>query len=435
MQQPGSRAPAGRRVRLGWCLYDWANSAFATIVLAGILPVYFVRIVPEAGARLPLVNHTLKASVLWSYSVSLSMFLVAVAAPYVGALGDRSGRHPELWAGFCLLGSLATSLLALAGYGDYFLAAGLFILANWAFAAGNIFTNAYLPAFSGDEDIDRLSAYGFGLGYIGGGIALLLAVILIYYPGLVGLAGRGAGTRAGFVLAGLWWAGFGMLSFSLMRGSLRMPPSKAVPHGLVRYARLFAELKRYPDLLLFLVAFLIYNDGIQTIITVSAIFARDVLGLSTGTVLGCFLMVQFVAMPGSLLFALVAERLGTKRAIGLSLLVFMGITVYAFFIDTALEFWIMGFAVALVLGGSQTASRSLFGSMVPRGKYAEFFGFYTLSHKFSSIMGPFLFALIADATGSERASILVLNILFLAGLALLLKVDVFRGRSRAREEG
>ena len=429
MQQTGTP-----RARLGWCLYDWANSAFATIVLAGILPVYFVRIVPETGAVLPFVDHTLQASVLWSYSVSLSMFLVAVAAPYVGALGDRSGRHFELWAGFCLLGSLATSLLALTGYGDYFLAAGLFVLGNWAFAAGNIFTNAYLPALSGDRGIDRLSAYGFGLGYIGGGIALLLAVLLIYYPETVGLTGQGAGTRAGFVLAGLWWAGFGLLSFYLMRGSLRLPQVRAVPHGWLRYVRLFAELKSYPDLLLFLVAFLIYNDGIQTIITVSAVFAKDVLNLSTGTVLGCFLMVQFVAMPGSLLFGKIAERMGTKRAIVLSLLVFMGITVYAFFIHSALEFWIMGFAVALVLGGSQTASRSLFASMVPRGKYAEFFGFYTLSHKFSSILGPFLFALIADVTGSERTSILVLNLLFLIGISLLTKVDISRGRIRAREK-
>jgi UMF1 family MFS transporter len=243
----------------------------------------------------------------------------------------------------------------------------------------------------------------------------------------LGLSGRGAATRTGFLLAGLWWAGFALPAFALLRHTRYPRRLTSIPPGLKGYIRIFAEVKHYPDLLLFLIAFLFYNDGIQTIIAVSAIFAREVLELSSQTVIACFLAVQFLAMPGALAFGRAAEKLGPKRSVLVCLVLFMGVTMYAFYIDTATEFWVLALSVALILGGSQAASRSLFARLIPSGRNAEFFGFYTLSGKFASILGPFLFALIGDLTGSTRTAILVLNLFFLIGIILLALVNVERG--------
>lgn len=420
-----------RKYWLGWCIYDFANSAFATVALATVLPVYFVNIVPAEGAKLPFIEHQFKATVLWSYTVSFSMLIVALSAPYLGSLSDRHGLHRKMLPGFCLLGATATCLLFYAGSGEYLLAAFLFLIANIGFALGNIFYNSFLPVLAKNSEMDRLSSYGFALGYIGGGLALLIVAVLINKPQVFGLTSSELATRTGFLFTGLWWALFALPTFILLRKVVFPQRLSTLPTGMRGYFKIFAELKGYPDLFLFLIAFLFYNDGIQTIITISAVFARDILQLSSHTILACFLMVQFVAMPGALFFGKMAEKFGTKRAILSSLFLFMIVTVYAFFIESALEFWILGFAVAIILGGSQAASRSLFSSLIPTGKLGEFFGFYTLCGKFASILGPFLFAFIADVTGSTRTGILMLNLFFLVGIIMLKMVNVERGKALA----
>jgi UMF1 family MFS transporter len=417
----------------GWCMYDWANSGFATVVLAAVLPVYFVTLVPETGARLSLfgLTHVMPASALWGYAVSCSMLLVAVTAPWLGVLADRQGRRRQMLIFFALVGATATALLALAGPGRYLLAATLFVVANIGFAAGNIFYNAFLPALAESHEIDRLSSRGFALGYIGGGVMLLIAFALIQGYEIFGFADRGAATRAGFLLTGLWWALFALPTFRHVREDAFIHDPEPLPVGIKGYLRTFAQLRRYPDLLRFLLAYLFYNDGIQTIITVSAIFGREELGLSQASILGCFLMIQFVAMPGSLLFGRLAEKYGAKRSVMLSLMLFAGVTVYAYTMRQDWEFWILGLVVALVLGGSQAISRSLFALFVPADKSAEFFSFYAISGKFASILGPLVFALIADLTGSSRLSILALGGFFLIGIVLLAGVDVQRGKAAA----
>ncbi len=268
-------------------------------------------------------------------------------------------------------------------------------------------------------------------GYVGGGVALLITFLLIQQYQMFGFADRGAATRFGFLLTGLWWAGFALPTFRHVREDAFIHDPEPLQHGLGNYFRTFARIRHYPQLLRFLLAFLFYNDGIQTIIAVSAIFASAELGLGQGAVLGCFLMIQFVAMPGALLFARLASKLGAKSAIMISLGLFVGVTVYAFRMDSALEFWVLGFVVALILGGSQAISRSLFAAMAPKERSAEFFGFYAVSGKFASIFGPLVFAAIADLTGSARLSILALAGFFLAGMLLLATVDVDEGRKQA----
>ncbi len=366
--------------------------------------------------------------------MAFSMLLVALSAPYLGSWADRLGAHRGLLGGFSLFGAIATCFLYLAQGNSYILAAVLFILANIGFALANIFYNSFLPILADKKGMDRLSARGFGLGYIGGGLALALVALAIYKHQFFGLETRAMAMRLGFLFTGIWWIVFALPSFLLL-GKVKYPRRmSAIPPGLKGYLRILSEISGYRDLLLFLIAFLLYNDGIQTIIAVSAVFAREVLELSPASILGCFLMVQFVAMPGALAFGRLSEVFGAKRAVMSALILFMGVTIYAFFIDSDLEFWIMGFVVALILGGSQAASRSLFGGLIPVNRSAEFFGFYTLSGKFASILGPFIFGFIADLTGSIRIAILILNLFFLSGIMLLALVNVRRGRSMASSE-
>lgn len=427
--------PSKSRARLGWCLYDWANSAFATVILAAVLPVYFATLVPPEGAGVatPWGIRTLPATALWGYAVSLSMLVVAVAAPYLGALADRRGARRRLLIGFCLLGSTATLLLAFTGAGDYLLVAALFVVANIGFAAGNIFYNAFLPALASGPDLDRLSARGYALGYIGGGLVLLAVFLLIRFAVPLGFSGPAAATRAGFVLTALWWAGFALPTFAWVREEACERNPAPLLRGLRGYLRTLGEIRHYRDLCIFLLAFLFYNDGIQTVIAVSAIFGREELGLSQTTILGTFLMIQFLAMPGALLFGRLAGAWGARRAVLASLVLFLAVTVYAFRMQQAWEFWVLGLVVALILGGSQAISRSLFATLVPPGKNAEFFGFYAISGKFASIFGPLLFAAIATLTGSTRLAILALSLFFLIGLVLLTVVDMERGKEKAAE--
>jgi UMF1 family MFS transporter len=425
--------PSCRRAWFAWCMYDWANSAFATVILAAVLPVYFVSLVPSGGVVLPGLDRPLTATGLWSFAVGVSMVLMALTAPALGTLADRAGRRRRWLKICCLTGAGATSLLVLAGPGRYLLAAGLFILANFCFAAGNIFYNAFLPALATGPDLDRLSARGFALGYIGGGLALLLVFLLIQLHAPLGLPDAASATRLGFLLTALWWALFAIPTFRHLREDMIPPPSGQIPSGFSALWRAWCEIRRYPDLLRFLLAFLCYNDGIQTIIAVAAIFARDELGLSTTSILACFLMIQFTAMPGALLFGRLARRWGARNAILLSLLLFLAVTGYAYAMRHAWQFWLLGLVVALILGGSQAISRSLYGSLLPEGKYAEFFSFYAVSGKFASILGPLSFAALALLTGSNRLAILGLGVFFLLGMGLLLTVDVQRGQRAAQK--
>ncbi len=429
-------SPTKKQAWFGWCMYDWANSSFATVILAAVLPVYFVTLVPEEGARISLFgwHRLLPASALWAYSVSLSMLIVAITAPYLGALADRKSLHREFLITCCLVGSFTTGLLYFATPGRYIMAVFIFILANISFAGGNIFYNAFLPKLAANHELDRLSSRGFAFGYIGGGLALLIVFAMIMGSESLGFPDKGAATRTGFLLSGIWWLLFAIPTFYFVRVHSAPILPQVLHKGIKGYFRTLAEIRHYPTLFLFLIAFLFYNDGIQTIIVVAAIFGRQELALSQGTILACFLMIQFVAMPGTLLFGKLAEIFGAKRSLYIALFLFICVTVYAYFINKAWEFWILGFVIAIILGGSQAVSRSLFSSLIPEGKHAEFFGFYAISAKFASVIGPFIFALITDLTGSARLAILALTSFFIIGIILLTFVDTSRQQNFSTQE-
>jgi UMF1 family MFS transporter len=331
---------------------------------------------------------------------------------------------------FWLTGCVTTALLAVPGTNNYWPTLLLFIVGNLAFAGANIFYNAYLPFLAPPNQSDRLSARGFSYGYIGGGLVLALVFLVILQYDYFGFSDRGTATRFGFLLTALWWFIFALPTFIYLPKTEKQT-SISYHFSLSGYFNQFKQLLCYRDLAIFLLAFLCYNDGIQTIISVSAIYAREELQLGQGTIIGCFLMIQFLAMPGALLFARLGERIGTAAAIFISLVVFLLVCGFAYRMSSAYEFWLLGGVIAIILGGSQALSRSLFASMVPRSRSAEFFGFFTISSRFAAIFGPLLFALIADLTGSSRNSILALGIFFIIGGILLLRVNVQHGRKLA----
>lgn len=408
-----------KRCHRGWILYDWANSAFATVMLTAVFPVYFVNKVPAEGWSLSLGtwSHSISGPALWGYLLSGSMLIIAVLAPYAGAVADRHQCRKILLVSLAWIGALATVFLFFSDRLSLELIMVAFAVANLGFAAANLFYNALLPQITSPEKTDALSSKGYAVGYIGGGLVLLLNFLLIRFAPSLGLE-TDLAVRFGFLFTGLWWAAFTVPTALWVKEVT----GYARPEKRVRYWRTFAELKKHPNALLFLLAFLCYNDGIQTLITVSSVFAADELQLGQGTILGCFLMIQFLAMPGTLGCERLARLAGTKNTIFLTLGLFTGITLYARFIEHAWQFWLLGALVALVLGGSQALSRSLFSRLIPRDKSAEFFGFFAISNRFSAILGPLAFALFADLTGSTRNAVLSLTFFFALGSLLLLKV-------------
>ncbi len=420
-------------------MYDWANSAFATSILAAILPVYFATLVPEEGVAIKWAGFafTTSASALWAYGISFSVLVVALGAPILGALADLSRCKKTFLFCFTYAGATITSLLYFVEAGDWLLCLGLFVGANLGFAASMSFYNAFLPEVAPEGQMDWVSGKGFAFGYLGGGILLALHVLLITYHGSFGIADKSTGIRISLGSVGIWWGLFAIPLFlwvpEVRRSDKRPEDFSYLTYGFVRFFKTLKSFRDYRDLLWFLAAFLVYNDGIQTVIAMAAIFGKTALGLGTGTLIGTLLLTQIVALPGALLFGKVAQRIQSKAAIMITLLLWVGVVTYAYFLRSAIEFWILGGLVGLILGGSQAISRSLYGQMIPRQRSAEFFGFFSVSSKFASIFGPLVFGLITDLSDNPRNAIVSLVLFFVVGMILLSRVNIQRGRLQVLE--
>jgi UMF1 family MFS transporter len=436
---PGERASLGgqayHRIVNAWIMYDWANSAFATTVMGAVLPAFYSSV---AGATLSPVQ----ASSYWGYTNTIGMSLVAVSAPILGAIADHSGARKRFLGSFVAVGVTFTALMVLISAGDWLLASGLYIMGRIGFAGANIFYDSLLPYVARRDDIDQVSTRGYAVGYLGGGLLLVLNLLMIQ-PGLVGLksfpgiSNAEWGARLSFVTVAVWWAVFSLPLF----WRVPEPPavlvgeesSSPVRSGFQRLRQTLHDIRRYRELFKFLVAFWLYNDGIGTIIIMAVIFGAEI-GLAEADLIGAILLVQFVGIPFSIAFGWLARRLGAKRSILLALGVYTLISIGGYFMRSALHFWLLALLVATVQGGSQGLSRSLYGTMLPRAKTSEFFGFYDVSSKFSGILGPALFGIVGMLTGSSRLSIISLVIFFLLGGFLLSRVDEQRGIRLAREE-
>jgi UMF1 family MFS transporter len=424
-----------KREITGWMMYDWANSAFSTTVVTALLGPYIQALAEASTEPFRLFGTAIEPGAIYPAAVSLSVILQVLFLPLLGTIADYTHLKKRMLLAFAYSGAFATILLffvyadmpLLGTSGAVALGSLLLIIANLCFGAAIVFYNSFLPQIASPDRRDEVSSRGWALGYLGGGLYLLLNLVLLLVMDDTSLA-----VRISVAGAGVWWFVFTFLF--PRRRLIQRAPDHAHPqtnlfaHGVRQVFHTLGELwNKYPMTLRYLIAYLIYNDGIQTVIVVAALFAADELGVDAQTTLLLVLMIQFVAFFGALFFGRLAGRIGAKRAIVISLIIWSVLVIYAYgFLYNQTQLFVMGVFLALVLGGSQALSRSLFSQMIPREHEAEYFGFYEISERGTSWLGTLAFAAAVQLTGSQRIAIVSLIIFFVVGLLLLLTVDVRR---------
>ncbi|CAN5880159.1 MFS transporter [soil metagenome] len=437
------RLGLGRTELRAWAMYDWANSAWVLTIQTAVFPYYFLD-VAAAG-----LDETV-ALQRYTWTTSIALAVIALAAPVLGAAADYLGARKRMLGTFLALGVVATACMFFVHRGDWLLAAILFGAANIGAQGGFAFYNSLLPHIAREGEIDRVSTAGYAIGYLGSAMLLALQIGWIFWPGAFGLpSGEGLSSaqatlpaRLAFVSVAIWWALFSIPLFRRVPEPPRQieadetPGQRPLRVALTRLSETFRQLRSYRQAFLMLLAFLVYNDGIGTIIRMAQIYGAA-LGLDRNALIGAIFLAQIIGIPFTFLFAGLAGRIGPKHAILLGLGVYVGVTIYAYFLDSAGEFYAMAVVVGVVQGGCQALSRSLFASLVPRHMTGEFFGFYGVLDKLAAVTGPALFGIGVALTGSVRSGVLSVLLYFVVGALLLTRVDVVAGRAEARaaEEG
>lgn len=425
------------REQRGWYFYDFANSAFASTVVTLFLGPWLTVLARNAADPNGLVHPLgipIDARSYWSYLIALSVFTQVIFLPAIGGLADYSARKKH-WLGLlAYIGSGATLGMFFLEGTRYLLGGALFLVANLAFGASMVIYNAFLPEIAPEEDRDSVSSKGWGLGYLGGGLLLALNLVLYQKAESWGLD-EGLAVRISLASAGAWWAFFSLIPLATLRNRT---PQKSVPPGgipvkdsFLQLIRTLRELRKLPMTFLFLVAYLLYNDAIQAVITLAGQFGSDYLHIPMADLTLAILMVQFVAFGGALAFNQLAKAITAKKAVVVALVLWITLMFGVFFVKTTVHYFTAAALVAIIMGGSQALSRSIFSLMIPRGREAEFFSLYEISDKGTSWMAPLIFGLTLQFTGSYQFAILSQIIFFLAGLLLLLRVDVQRAAQEA----
>ncbi len=433
-----------KREILGWAMYDWANSAFSTTVGTVFLGPYvasLARAAAEAAgtATVPFLGIPVAPDSFMPYCISFSVGMQVLFLPILGAIADYSHMRKSMMQVFALIGALATTALFFVSGDLWWLGGVLFVVANLAFGAAIVFYNAYLPDIASEDQRDRVSSFGWAMGYLGGGLLLLGNLAFYQLRESLGVP-TGLAIQVNLASAGLWWLGWSFWTWATLkpRHAVRALPAgeNYLTVGFKQLRQTFREAYKYPHTLRYLIAYLIYNDGIQTVIGVSAVFAaapllQGGLELDQGTLTMIILMIQFMAFFGALFWGRLAGRIGAKNALLVSLAIWSGVVIFAYFglqgDSRVTQFWVLGACIALVMGGSQAISRSLFAQMIPPGKEAEFFSIYEISERGTSWIGPLLFGLVNQWLGSLRPAILSLIFFFVVGsLLLAFLVDVPR---------
>jgi UMF1 family MFS transporter len=397
-------------------LYDWANSAFATTVMAGFFPVFFKQ---YWNAGVPATESTFRLGV----TSGIASALVALLAPVMGAIADRSSSRVRLLLLATVLGASATAGLALVGQGHWQVAVILYVFASLGFWGGIVFNDSLLLHVAEPDEYDLVSGFGYALGYLGGGLLFAVNVLMTLKPGLFGLADASAAVRASFVMTGVWWLVFALpcVLFVEEKSSARpvVGVVEAARLGFRELATTLGEIRRYRPVLWFLAAYWLYIDGVNTVIKMAVDYGLS-LGFDSSDLVAALLLTQFVAFPSALAFGWIGQKLGPRRGIFIALTVYAGATCYAYFIESARDFYTLAVVIGLVQGGVQSLSRSYYGRLVPEGKSSEFFGFYNMMGKFAAILGPLLTGSVAYVTGDSRLGILSILLLFVGGGALLI---------------
>jgi len=406
-----------RRPVVSWALYDWANSAFATTVMAGFFPVYFKQ---YWNAGVEATESTFRLGV----ANGVASLVVALLAPVIGAIADKSGARVKLLALFTVLGAAMTAGLFLVQQGDWLAAALLYAGASLGFWGGNQFYDSLLTDVAPASEYEMVSAFGFSLGYLGGGVLFALNVFMVLQPATFGLADASAAVRVAFVTVGAWWLLFTiptLLYVRETRAERPLPALAAIRAGLLELKGTIAHVRGDRTLLWFLLAYWFYIDGVNTIIKMAVDYGLS-LGFEQASLMTALLVTQFVGFPAALAFGWLGTRIGARAGIFVAIGVYAAASLYAYFLDSELEFYGLAIVIGLVQGGIQSLSRALYGRLVPAGKAGEFFGFYNMRGKAAAIVGPLLTGTVAVVTGDPRLGIVSVVLLFVIGALFLTRV-------------
>ena len=408
-----------------WILYDLGSSAYSITITAAILPIFFKSLTDAAG----IASNT--STAYWGYSVSIATLLIAVLAPILGTISDYRRYKKRFFLFFALIGIIFTGALATVGQGQWLRCLIIYICTVIGFAGSNVFYNAFLVDVTSEKKMDWISSSGFAFGYIGSVIPFTISILLIQYPSIIGVDTMGA-TRIAFILTAVWWAVFTIpMLVSVNQEFFIEPEPQPVRKSFIRLAKTFKNIVQYREIFLFLVAYFFYIDGVDTVINMATAYGTD-LGISAVNLMIILLATQVVAFPFTLIYGRLARRFSARALILAAILIYIFIVIYAFFVTTTLQFWILAMLVATSQGGIQALSRSYFGKIIPKENSGEFFGFYNIFGRFAAILGPFLVGIVSQVSGSSRYGVLSISILFVIGFILLFRLRTESG-SRAVE--
>ncbi|RKP56193.1 MFS transporter [Cohnella endophytica] len=405
-----------------WVMYDWANSAFATTIMAAVMPIYFISVAGGTDGS-------------WSFTQTAAAIVVALLSPLLGAIADYSGRKVFFLRAFTIIGALASAGLAFVGTGDMWLASVLVVIGMVGFGTGNTFYDALLNDITSPDLREGVSARGYAMGYLGGGLLLAVNLGLILGWDKIGLPDKTAASQISFVSVGIWWLVFSWPLFrnlkdqrSAIAGGLR----DTLKTGSRRLGETFSQLKKYPELLKFMVSYWFFFDGINTIIVMAASYGTTI-GIEDKDLITALLITQFIGFPATLAFGKMADRLGSKKMLYGSLVTYLIIVILGYFMTNSLHFYLLACLVGLVQGGSQATSRAIFSKMIPQGRTAEFNGFLSFTSRFFSFGGPLVFGIVKLVSDSSRSALLAVALFFVAGIILLTFVNLAKGEKEAEQ--
>ncbi|MFV1956204.1 MAG: MFS transporter [bacterium] len=413
---------------LSWSLYDFANSAFATTVMAGFFPLFFKQYW-SAGVE------TTQSTLHLGMANSIASGIVVVIAPILGAIADRGGLRKKFLISFAVLGVAATGSLYLVGQGHWLFAAALFVAATVGFSGGNVFYDSLIINVAAEDKVDFVSALGYSLGYLGGGLLFALNVFMVLKPQFFGLVDAGQAVRISFITVAVWWSLFSIPLMLFVKEPLHGEPGQrksAITGGFRQLADTFRKVRKLKVVVLFLVAYWFYIDGVHTIIRMAIDYGLSI-GLDSNSLILALLITQFVGFPSAIAFGKIGEKLGPKTGIYIAIVVYIFITGWGYFLDSEAEFFGMAIAIGLVQGGVQSLSRSFYTRIIPKDQAAEFFGFYNMLGKFAAVLGPVLMGWVAVTTGVPRNAIFAVTALLITGAGFLFFVNEEEGKRAAAE--
>lgn len=405
-----------------WVMYDWANSAFATTIMAAVMPIYFISVAGGTDGS-------------WSFTQTAAAIVVALMSPLLGAIADHTGRKAAFLRVFSIIGAVASAALAFVGPGDMWLASILVVIGMVGFGTGNTFYDAMLNDITSPAQRDKVSARGYSMGYLGGGVLLAVNLGLILGWESIGLPDKTAASQISFVTVGIWWFVFSWPLFRNIKDTRLARDGSAfatLRAGTRRLGETFSRIKRYPELMKFMVAYWFFFDGINTIIVMAASYGTTI-GIKDDDLIAALLLTQFIGFPATLLFGKLAVKWGSKKMLYASLITYLIIVILGYFMTNAMHFFILACLVGLVQGGSQATARAIFSRLIPPGRTAEFNGFLSFTSRFFSFGGPLVFGIVKLVSDSSRSALLAVAFFFLAGILLLTLVNLVKGEREAEQ--